>query len=253
VIDLHTHILPGLDDGARDLDESLAIARDCVADGVTAVAATPHVRDDYPTTAATILAATDELRRALADAGIRLNLYSGGEVAIPLLRVLEAAELRRLALAGSRYLLVEFPYYGWPQNLADQLEPLEALGLQPILAHPERNADVAAAPELLRPLVAAGALVQVTAISLAGGLGRATRRAAHTIVQNDLAHLIASDAHSPSLRRAGLARAAATIHDRRVARWLTTDVPFAVVAGADLPRRPAGAARLGRLHRRLRR
>jgi len=250
VIDLHTHILPGIDDGARDLDDSLAIARDCVADGVTAVAATPHVRDDYPTTAATIAAATDELRRALAEAGIRLDVHAGGEIAHTRLHRLEPGELQRLALAGGRYLLVEFPYYGWPQRLAEQLEPLRELGLRAILAHPERNADVAAAPELLRPFVEAGVLVQVTASSVTGALGRSSRRAAHSLIRRELAHLIASDAHSPNLRAAGLSAAARALRDRRLAAWLTIDVPAAVVAGADPPPRPSRDVRSRRLFRR---
>jgi protein-tyrosine phosphatase len=252
VIDLHTHILPGVDDGARDLVESLRIARACVADGVTAVAATPHVREDYPTRFATISRAVEQLRQALGDAGVDLTVHTGAEVAVDQLRLLGAEELLRLALAGRRYLLVECPYYGWPARLFDELDALGHLGLRPILAHPERNADVASAPELLRPLVDAGVLVQVTAVSVVGALGRSPRQAAHSLLRSELAHLIASDAHSPGLRRAGLAAAAASVKDRALAHWLTVDVPAAVVAGTDPPLRPRPRRLFGRYSERIR-
>jgi protein-tyrosine phosphatase len=238
VIDLHSHVLHGLDDGARSLEESLAICRAAVADGITGLAATPHVRADYPTSAAAMGAALAELREAVAREGIPLELHAGGEVA---LERLGADDLRGFALAGSRYLLVEVPYAGWPLDLAAKLFELQVRGLVPVLAHPERNAE--ATPDRLEPLLAAGALAQVTAASLDGRLGRTVQRAGLELVRRGLAHLIASDAHAPALRGIGMSDAAAAVGDEALARWLTLDVPAAIVADGEPPPPPARAPR----------
>ena len=154
MIDLHTHILPGLDDGARTLEDAVAMARVFVAEGVTVVAATPHVRDDFPTSANVMLHSVAALRRVLDEAEIPLTLLPGAEVAVDWVARLDDDELRRLSLAGSgRYVLVETPYRGWPVELLERLLRLRAAGFTPVLAHPERNPVVQATPSLLAPLV----------------------------------------------------------------------------------------------------
>jgi protein-tyrosine phosphatase len=239
VIDLHTHILPGIDDGSQTLDDALEMARALVADGVTAVAATPHVRDDYPTTADAMLRAVDDLRGALTEAGIKLTLLPGAELAVDRIPRLDERELRRLTLAGSSlYLLVETPYYGWPPELAEQLLGLRIAGFTPVLAHPERNADVQGAPSLLAPFVHGGTLVQVTAASVDGRLGAASRETAFRLVEMGLAHMLASDAHTPDVRAAGMRAAADALGDPALADWLTAAVPRAVVERRTLPERP---------------
>jgi protein-tyrosine phosphatase len=240
VIDLHAHILPGLDDGAASWDESLALARAFAREGTLLVAATPHVRADYPTEPAAMEAALADLGRALATQGIDLRLRGGGEIALDRLRRLSAGDLRRFGLAGNPdYLLLEFPYSGWPLALGDLVLELRAEGITPVLAHPERNPAVQETPARLAPLVEAGALVQVTAASLDGRLGRAARRAGLALVQLGLAHLVASDAHGGGLREAGLSAAARAVGDAGLADWLTYGVPYAIVTGAPLPRRPS--------------
>lgn len=243
MIDLHSHILHGLDDGAARLEDSLEIARAAVDDGITGLAATPHVRDDYPTSVAAMYAAVAELREALAASAIQLELYTGGELALTRLDAMTPEDLRGYALAGSRYLLLEFPYAGWPLDLPTQIFALQTAGFLPVLAHPERSPEVIASPERLAPLVAAGALVQVTAASLDGRLGRKMQRSGLELVRRGLAHLIASDAHAPSLRGVGMSDAAAAVGDPVVARWLTVDVPAAIVADEPVPARPPAAAR----------
>jgi protein-tyrosine phosphatase len=239
LIDLHSHILPGVDDGARTLEESVEIARAAVADGIEAIAATPHVRDDYPTEAGTMEQRVEELRAALVEAGVPLQVYTGGEIAFDRVADLDPEDRRRFGLGGNPgYLLVEFPYYGWPLSLADDLFHLQVAGCTPVLAHPERNAEVQAAPERLEPIVEAGTLVQVTAASLDGRLGRTAREAGLQLIELRCAHLIASDAHHPGIRAVGMAAAAQVVGDEALARWLTDDVPRAVVDGAELPERP---------------
>ena len=239
MIDLHSHILPGLDDGARTMEEAVGIGLAAVADGIEAIAATPHVRDDYPTAAETMEQRVADVRAALAEADVPLLLYTGGEVATDRLPQLERQDLERFGLGGNpRFLLVEFPYFGWPLDLADQLFKLQLLGITPVLAHPERNADVQANPERLEPIVQAGTLVQVTAASLDGRLGRAPRETGLKLIELGLAHLIASDAHHPGIRTVGMAAAAKAVGDDALARWLTEEVPRAIVEDARLPERP---------------
>jgi protein-tyrosine phosphatase len=241
VIDLHAHVLPGVDDGPRTWDESLQILRTMAADGVAAVAATPHVRDDYPTTAKTMERLVSELRARTAEAAIELDVLPGGEIALSELGRLDEDERRRFGLGGNpSCLLLEFPYYGWPLGLEETVARLVSEGTTPVIAHPERSAEIQAAPERLRAVVESGACVQLTAASLDGRLGRASRAAALALLERSLAHLVASDAHAPSLREAGLSGVARAAGDARLAHWLVELVPAALVAGSPLPPRPGG-------------
>ncbi len=242
MIDLHTHILWGLDDGARSVDESLGMARAALADGIETVAATPHVRDDFPTAAAEMEERAAELRAALDDAGLALEVRPGGELALDRLLRLEDDELRKFGLAGNPdFLLLEFPYSGWPLGLADQVFMLSRGGTTPVLAHPERNPEVQRDPEKLRPLVDAGALVQVTAASVEGHLGKKPKAAGLALIQLGLAHMLASDAHAPEVRAIGLSGAAKAVGGGALAEWLTHGVPQAIVSRSALPARPPAA------------
>jgi protein-tyrosine phosphatase len=240
VIDLHSHVLPGLDDGAADLAEAVSICRAASADGVTTLAATPHVRDDHPTRPEEMERLLEELRAAVGGA---IALLPGGEVALEELDRPEE-ELLRFALAGiPEYLLVETPYLGWPLDIADRLFRLRAAGVTPVLAHPERNAELQRRPELVEPLVATGTLVQLTAASVDGRLGDRAARCARVLIERGSAHLIASDAHAPSVRAIGMRAAADALEDPELARWLTVDVPGAIVARSRLPERPETSKR----------
>jgi len=250
LIDLHSHILPGVDDGARTLDESIEIARSAVEDGVELVAATPHVRDDYRTSAETMEELVRSTQAAVRTAGIPLELRTGGEIALDLLPGLDAEEVRRFGLGGNpRYVLLEFPYEGWPLSLENVVVALRAEGVTPVIAHPERNPGVQAAPERLAPIVSAGALVQLTAGSVTGAGGSQPRRASRALFDLGLAHLVAGDAHAARVRKARMREAVAAIGDEALARWLTNDVPRAVVDDEPLPERPSSRPRRFRLRR----
>lgn len=240
VIDLHSHVLPGLDDGARDLAEAVAICRAAKAEGITVLAATPHVRDDYPTT-------PDQMERALASlqaaAGSLVRLVPGGEIALPQLdRPLE--ELRRFGLGGNpAYLLVETPYAGWPLDLAYRLARLRQNGITAVLAHPERNPSVQERPSILAEIVAAGTLVQLTAGSVDGRAGPRVQACAFQLLELELAHLIASDGHAPTVRAIGMRDAVRALKDERLAEWLTVKVPAAILERAPIPDRPRRSRR----------
>jgi protein-tyrosine phosphatase len=252
MIDLHSHILPGLDDGARDLDESVAIARTMADDGVGIVVATPHVRADYPTTPDAMSEALASVRVAVAEAGIAIDVRGGGEIALEQLERLDPAALARFGLGGNpRLLLLEYPYYGQAPTLARDCGRLRRDGIVPVIAHPERNQTLQAQPTDIEEFVSAGAYIQLTAASVEGRLGRAAARCARRLLDLELAHLISSDAHGPSVRQAGLSGAAEAVGGGALAHWLTTSVPAALLAGEQLPPRPAGRRRgvLGRIRR----
>ena len=202
-IDLHSHVLPGLDDGPDTVDGSLALVRALVAEGVTTVCATPHVQPHpYRTTVAARDAALTVLREAVAAIGAPLEIVAGGEIDLEFAATWDDEELQPWAL-GRRSLLVEFPWAGvWPMALAPTCVELVRRGYLPVIAHPERIRVVQAAPERLDELLSIGAVVQVTAGSLTGAFGRTARDTALELFRRDRAHLVASDAHDSASRGA---------------------------------------------------
>jgi len=235
MIDLHSHLLPGLDDGARSVQEARGMVQAAVVEGVTAIAATPHVRPDYPTTPEQMEAGVETLRKDLREQGIPIDLLTGGEVELALLWELDAQTLFRFSLAASRrYLLVEVPYESWPRMLGASIPRLRGLGLTAVFAHPERNPLVQDQPELVLPLVEEGALIQVTAASLDGRLGPTSQHTAERLLELGAVHMIGSDAHGPHIRAAGMLAAAEHIDDLGLREYLTVTVPAAIVAGEDI-------------------
>src|SRR6266511_619858 len=254
MIDLHSHILPGLDDGARDLDEAVEIARAAVADGTRVIAATPHVREDYPTTSSSMQNGVAALRAALTRAGIDLVVLPGGEIALEQLDRLSVDDLRRFGLGGNpSYLLLETPYYDWPLAFGEAVFDLAAAGITPIIGHPERNTAVEDNPERIAELVRAGALVQLTAASIDGRLGKPPRACARRLLDAELVHLIGSDAHSPACspacaadrlsRRAGLAEEASFAAQSSGGRVRPSDGRPAARAAFRSARGPSRACR----------
>ena len=239
MIDLHTHVLPGIDDGARSLAESRALALDAAGQGVSVLAATPHVRDDYPTTPEMMEDAVAAVRADFTEQGIPVEVLHGAEIDLGLLWAIPPEELRRLTLAQTgRYLLLEVPYRGWPLALESAVKRLVELGVTPLLAHPERNPEVQDRPDRVGALVEEGALVQVTAASLDGGRDRAAQAAALRLLDLGLVHVLASDAHGSHISREGLGAVARSLGDQALARYLTVEVPGAIIAGEPVPERP---------------
>jgi protein-tyrosine phosphatase len=239
MIDLHTHLLPGLDDGARDLAMAVEMARSFAADGVTVVCGTPHVRDDYPTTPEEMEAALALVRDAVAEAGIAIEVRGGGEIALEQLPLLDDDARRRLGLGGNpALLLLETPYSIWLADTPRTCAQLRQQGIVPVLAHPERNPYVHENPLLVEEVVRAGGIVQLTAASVDGRLGRANASCARKLLELELAHCIASDAHGPGVREVGMSSAVTAVGGGEEAFWLTQHVPAALLAGSELPPRP---------------
>jgi protein-tyrosine phosphatase len=240
VIDLHCHLLPGIDDGPHDRQEALALAQAQVAWGISQVVCTPHVMHSYPANRAAMIAdATDELRRELASAGVDLQIHTGGEVALARALELDDDELSALHLGGSEWLLVEPPLSSDVPRLEQLVMGLQHRGHRILIAHPERCAAFHHDPGLLATLVKQGALAQITAGSLSGAFGRTVARLATAMVAENLVHVIASDAHDARRRPPGLAEPLAEAGLSWLTEWACVAVPEAMLAGEAIPPRPS--------------
>jgi protein-tyrosine phosphatase len=207
MIDLHCHILPGLDDGAVDLATSLAMARAFVADGVTVVACTPHILPGlYHNSGPQIREATKGLQEILHREAITLQLVTGADNHITPNFVSELASGHLLALADSRYVLVEPPHHVAPPRLEEMFFALLVAGFVPILTHPERLSWIESQYPLLERLVRAGAWMQITAGSLAGSFGRRAQYWGERLLDEGSVHVVATDAHDVSRRPPDLSR-----------------------------------------------
>lgn len=239
MIDLHVHILPGLDDGASSVSEALEMARIAVAGGIKAAVATPHVITGlYNSNKEEILASLENLNKLIDESKIPLKVLPGAEYRLePDLPVrLARGELLTLGDSG-RYLLVELPADFIPQYTGRVIFELLIQGVVPVVAHPERNAGFIKDPSLLYELIARGALTQVTAGSINGRFGSGAAAAARLFLEHGCAHFIASDAHSPRGRAPVLTEAmeeATRILGMDRAGWLVRDNPRRVVHGEGI-------------------
>ena len=244
MIDLHAHILPGLDDGPRDLDAAAAFARAAVAEGTAVLAATSHVDPVFSLRPSDLARARAAVRERLREDGIELDVVAGGEIAAARLRDLDDDELDGLRLGGGPYVLLEAPLGPFSADEFGALvADLQARGFRVLIAHPERAPLFQRAPERLAALVDDGALAQVTAGALLGEFGSPVRRFAVALLRDGLAHVVASDGHGPH-RPPGVRGAFAAVERelpgaRRLAPWMAHDVPAAILAGAPVPERPA--------------
>jgi len=212
MIDLHAHLLPGIDDGAETMEQSLKLARIAVAEGIQLVAATPHhLNGRYVNSASDVEEAVQHLRGKLAEERIPLQLITGQEIRVTGDLWTEWEQGRLLTLGGSRYLLLELPNNHVPRGFADLIYEMTIQGLVPIIAHPERNVELADNPDLLMELVQLGAWGQVTSHSLNGRFGNRVMKTAMHMCKRNLIHIIASDAHDEVRRPFGMREAYARI------------------------------------------
>ncbi len=250
MIDLHSHILPAVDDGAEDLDVAVAMCRLAAEDGCTAIVATPHLRHElWSNENREHLEGLWRQVRDLASGFI--DVFLGGEIAVNSESYGEMYRLPEgdlLPLAGSRYLLLEFHPRGIGPDPEELIHELLVEGWCPVLAHPERIPWLASDPGYLGALLDQGALAQITAMSVTGEAGRFAFDAASRMLAADMVHFIASDAHGTSRRPPGLSRAyrhlAETIGESIARRLLVTN-PRAVVENRPLSKAPGDNATEG--------
>jgi protein-tyrosine phosphatase len=236
MIDLHCHLLPGIDDGAADLDVSLGMAEASVADGVSILACTPHILPGlYHNSGPQIRGAVQTLQQVLDQRGIPLRLVSGADNHMTPNFVAGLQSGHLLTLSNSRYVLVEPPHHTEPPHLEDFFFKLLVAGFVPILTHPERLTWVPQRYETIRRLGEAGVWMQITAGSVTGAFGRTARYWAERMLHEGRVHILATDAHDCERRPPKLSRGrdyAARRVGAQEAEHLVVTRPQGVIANA---------------------
>jgi protein-tyrosine phosphatase len=252
VIDLHCHILPGIDDGASDLSVSLGMARAAVDQGVSVIACTPHILPGlYHNSGPAIRKAVQDLQQVLDENGIALQLVTGADVHMTPDFVGGLTSGHLLSLADSRYVLVEPPHHTAPPQLEEFFFNMTVAGYVPILTHPERLSWVPSRYETIKKLVRAGVWMQITAGSFTGAFGRNALYWAQRMLDDGCVHLVASDAHDVNRRPPDLAAGFESVAKRigvEEAQRLVLTRPMAILGDespSSLPE-PLGVADAGR-------
>jgi protein-tyrosine phosphatase len=242
MVDIHCHILAGLDDGADTLVTSIQMAEMAIAEGITHVVGTPHANTTYKFDPELIRQRRDELQSAV---GGRLILATGCDFHLNFENLRDIQKNpRKYTINQKNYLLVEFAEFSIPPSLDDAMHELQLAGLSPIITHPERNALLRAKPERMYRWLHQGAYVQITAQSILGRFGTEAQRRAEAWLDADRVHFVASDAHNLKGRPLQLRAAYDAVAKRRgeaVAQALFHDNPLAAFEGRSLPYEPEQA------------
>jgi protein-tyrosine phosphatase len=239
MVDIHCHILPGLDDGAKTMDESVQMAEIAISEGITHVIATPHSNAEYAFRPDLVRELRNELQARVEG---RLRILTGCDfhLSIENLREIQINSIK-YTLNQQNYLLVEFADFAIPPNTDDTLHSLQLLGLNLIITHPERNGLIRHQPEKLWRWLRQGCYVQVTAQSLLGRFGKETAKIVMQWLENERVHFIASDAHGVASRPLKLRESYQLVAKRfgeERAQALFTDNPMAALEGKPLPYQP---------------
>lgn len=239
MVDIHHHLLAGLDDGAKDFETSVEMARLAAAEGITHVVCTPHANGVYEFDPATNRQKMQKLQAALAVAKIPLTLGLGCDFHLSYDNVASALKDHTpYSINGLGYLLVELPDFGLPKGLTETFYELRVAGATPILTHPERNQTLQADHTRIKDWLRGGMLVQVTADSVLGKMGKRAEQLAHLFLANRWVHFLATDAHSLRGRPPRMSEAreiVASKYGAAYADMICTANPSAVFSGAPLP------------------
>ena len=239
MIDLHCHILPGMDDGPESLEEAVAMCRAAAADGVETIVATPHFKPGAcEFTGPGIREAIGRLTAELKSRDLDIRILPGAEVTVSPEMHSSLEPGGYLTFNSGRYFLAEFSSLSVPARWDSYLLSFLEAGLTPIIAHPERNSWFLNHPEALETAVRSGILVQITAMSITGGFGPEARDFSIHLLRNNLVHAIASDSHSADFRPPRLAKAvtlAADVVGRERAEALVTTIPRAIIDSRPIP------------------
>ncbi len=240
MVDLHCHILPGIDDGSENIEESLQMCRLAFSDGIRTIVATPHV-GKYPNTKEIILEKTEVLKQKISSLLPGLSLFCGADIEFSADIFALIAYKSLLTINNSRYILLDTPYFLMPPDIEKQIQRLIEEGVAPIITHPERCLQIQEDIDLVRKIVEAGAVVQITASSITGKMGAKAQSVSKAILKAGLAHVIATDAHGASKRPPMLSEAAtvaATIIGKDMAQAMVSTIPQSIIEDKllDLPR-----------------
>lgn len=240
MIDIHSHILPGLDDGSQDMDKSVAMAEVAAETGVTAVIATPHcnqkrVYENYASPE--LLKCVEEFKKEIEDAGIKLDVYLGAEIFATHDIVELYREHKLISLNNSRYMLVEFDFYADLGFMEKTLYSLMDEGIVPILAHPERYVEIQQAPDAAMIWNDEGVGIQLNKGSLFGKFGRGAYHLSNTLLESGHVSCIASDAHGAQRRTPDMSAVEAFLREEyseMTARLLLCDNPERIMTNQEL-------------------
>jgi len=235
MVDIHCHIIPGVDDGSRSWEMTREMCRIAADDGIRHIVATPHCDDEYAYDRERYEGMKQQLEQAAEG---RIEFSIGCDFRFSYENIIDAiANPKRYSINETCYLLVEFSDYGIPPNVAELLFQLTSRGLVPIVTHPERNPLLVQRPEKILEMVDAGALVQVTANSITGFWGEKARSIAEWLLAQGAVHVIASDAHDPRRRRPVLSEArnaVARMLGEQAAEALVSKIPQAIIEGRPI-------------------
>lgn len=232
MIDIHCHILPGIDDGPSEMQESIKMAEIAACDGISKIVATPHIKNTlHPVSS--IRNSIARLNKRLVNLGISIEIIQGADVNA----MLDVSLLKGYTINNTQYILVEFPHSHLPNSMREVLFKMMVQGYRPIITHPERNVSVLKDPRVLFELINGGVLAQITADSITGTFGVDIQECSRYLLKKNMVRFIATDAHSSHHRKPVLSqglKAAEKIIGKEKALKLVTVNPEAVVKGRPL-------------------
>jgi protein-tyrosine phosphatase len=240
MIDIHSHILPGLDDGARDIEEALEMCALAAQDGIKTIVATPHnLNGVFNNKRETVLRATRLLNDAVRERGIDIVVLPGSDTHMDAMLLEELEEKNVTTINDARkFLLLELPNFVVPEHVRNLIFELKLRGITPVISHPERNDTIMGDTEILHELIRTGALVQITAGCVTGHFGRKNKKNACRLIESNMAHILATDAHNTTSRPPLLSRAVRLISKKigaEEARKMVVDAPESLINGMPPP------------------
>lgn len=256
MLDMHSHILPGVDDGSQDEQSTIAMLEMAASSGTTGIVATPHVVDvEGMLKWSSVLSECQHLKTSCLQKEINIAIYAGAEVAINYDLLLYLKKPGPYCINEQNHLLVEFPSTTIPHYTEEFIFSLQTRGFNIILAHPERNATLYRKPEILEDLIRKGVIIQVNGTSLTGGMGQRVMNFAKTLAICGAVHIIGSDAHGTRTRRPRIVEAAKILADLigpEKTRQIIYDNPTKILRGEEIDTKEveidlrAAAARTGK-------